>query len=404
MPENITETNAQEPVKATSGGTKALKCFNAFLLIVILAALAVFGYVMLVRPDMVMAIPSVQKILNHNVAAIEQQHSKTLQHVAALEQRLNEAQQKANMLAHEKEILERVSITPTFHKDSIKPKQLIKPASIEETQSQEVIDAPINSDAVLTAPQPVEGMVEASYKASDAYALVQETAEDMRPLDMERDILTEGLSDVSDRTAMLEKELYQLREELKANAVEHNTSRLIVAAVKLRDAVHGAHPFEKELEAFKTLYDQENKELERHIRTLDEYAVFGVLSIHEVTQRFHSMADQVVSNARKAKVEPSLSDRIAIQLSQIVSIRKIQVDPDGKSTEDILAKATQKIKEHDIEGALEHLNTLEKIDKSVAAQWITQAQAMLRVRQASVAIFEYVIRLPKDELVAITPS
>lgn len=173
---------------------------------------------------------------------------------------------------------------------------------------------------------------------------------------------------------------------------QNNLIKLILASVKLRDAVNSSKGFESELKELK-FFAHDNEDLLQNIAVLEKYVRKGVLSSEDLLKSFDKTASEVISIANKSKKSGTFSDKVMARFGSVVQVRKVNADAQSMRVDDIIARTQNYLLQSDIKNAVSELANLDFDAKNAAANWLEDARAYLDCKAASEEIFFYVSQL-----------
>jgi hypothetical protein len=173
---------------------------------------------------------------------------------------------------------------------------------------------------------------------------------------------------------------------------QNNLIKLILAAVKLRDAVNSSNSFEQELKELK-FFAQDKESLLPKITVLEKHAQKGVLSPENLLKDFDKMANEVINTVNKSKETGAFSDKVMFKLYSVVQVRKINADAESMSVDDIVARAYKNLQQSNIKNAINDLEDLDEDAQNVVRNWLENAHAYVDCKEASEEIFFYVSQL-----------
>ncbi|MGM0422706.1 MAG: mitofilin family membrane protein [Pseudomonadota bacterium] len=160
---------------------------------------------------------------------------------------------------------------------------------------------------------------------------------------------------------------------------------MLLTLNKLRGTVgKDAAPFSEDLALLQKL-GGDDPETQAAIERLTPYARSGVLSQERLQGEFKGLAGEIVM-AKLRGEDASVQERALARLDDLMTIRK--TDPEGQSTDAVVARAQKMLDEGNVEGALEELQTLEGEPAKVAEPWMQHARTRVAADQASTDLSE----------------
>lgn len=210
---------------------------------------------------------------------------------------------------------------------------------------------------------------------------------------------TQSLQELSDRLARLEstggkaadinKRLDAL-EKLETKAAT-GAQATVIAVSQVREAARGAAPFNKELEALKTVAGTD-EQIAKLVASLSPYASRGVAKVATLQDRFPGVAARV-ARASRTRGGSGWFDQTLDRLSSLVSLRRIDQSTDPASPDAILAAAEAELKDGDLIEAVQALEALQGAPREAAEPWLKDARARIAVEQAVAALHVYAVSL-----------
>ena len=145
---------------------------------------------------------------------------------------------------------------------------------------------------------------------------------------------------------------------------------LALALANLSRAIEGAGPFKTELETVSSFLPKEDVPSE-----LDDAAVNGVPTRAALKARFEPLIEKIFDAARR-EGDSSIWDRFLANAASLVTVRRTG-EISGDSTEAIVARMEEKLKEGDLAGAVAQGEALKGAAAEAAAPWMSEAQKRL---------------------------
>ena len=159
----------------------------------------------------------------------------------------------------------------------------------------------------------------------------------------------------------------------------------------MRDAVKESRKFDRELEELRN-YSLGDNYIKNQIAILEKSAKYGIQDISSLNQEFSTVSEKILKNHRKEKPTKSLLDKVALNFSSVIHIRKVSGDEDSKKPEDLMALAGSYITSGNVESAINELNKLSSDDNAALSNWLEKATNYVKSHDASDAIFKYATR------------
>ena len=220
---------------------------------------------------------------------------------------------------------------------------------------------------------------------------VENTEEKDSPILAGENAIVAGLSEISDRTVLLEEKVYQLSQLLEKTSAKEKQTELVLAVVRLKEVVMDHKPFAHELAQVKQLIEPSDAQAMQYVAALEPFAEQGIVSFKQLEEEFQQVATKISLILRGQKENPNLTDQFLLKLPQFIQVRKIEADHNSITDEDILARTHQHIEQHDIEAAVSELSTLYGKQGFIAQQWLDKAKAYTVVKHTVSDMFSYFI-------------
>ena len=196
-----------------------------------------------------------------------------------------------------------------------------------------------------------------------------------RALDLRLASLAPDVQKMEDRVARLEEE----KDDPDAAA----RAALGLALANLARAAESAGSFETELDTVRTFLPGETA-----LAGLAKAASGGVPTRAALEARFPALAEDIFDAARRADADGWWS-RFVANAKSLVTIRKTG-EISGDTIEAKVARMEERLKVHDLEGAVKEAETLEGPAAEAAASWLDDARARLEtdrlVRELSASV------------------
>ena len=181
-------------------------------------------------------------------------------------------------------------------------------------------------------------------------------------LNAQLDKLTPQLQQMETRIAALEK---------KADDPDAaQRAALALALANLSRAIEGAGPFKTELETVGSFLP--NEEIPS---ALQDAAATGVPTRAALKDRFEPLIERIFDAERRAG-DTTIWDRFAANAASLITVRRTG-EISGDSTEAIVARMEEKLKEGDLAGAVAQGGALKGAAADAASSWMQDAQKRL---------------------------
>lgn len=206
---------------------------------------------------------------------------------------------------------------------------------------------------------------------------------------LEKETISAGLTEISERTVALEEEIYKLNHEVKNATSNDNFSTLILAIINLIEATKTGQPYKEELGII-TLNIPEDSNLDDDIQTLKLHQTASIPTVQTLQANFNNVIDKILHAERQSKPNPSFMDKASLMFSDVISIRKIGSDALSNETEDILARTETFLNQYNIKASIEEIKKLSDKTAPLAKNWVSDAEKHIAVKEASEKIFDYI--------------
>jgi len=203
--------------------------------------------------------------------------------------------------------------------------------------------------------------------------------------------LTDNINDIGDRTAELEEKIYKVTEELAQSKENHKDNSLVIAAVKLRDAVKNENKFSEELDTINSIAESDSELIEL-VAKIEPHAEYGVDSIESLKEKFDQAAEEITKLELRSKTDPNIMDKALMRISSLVKVKKIEADSKSGSTEDILARIYQKLLDDNLSAAIDETAKLEGQASVIIQDWVAKAKATRNSMQTAENIFRHITK------------
>lgn len=169
-------------------------------------------------------------------------------------------------------------------------------------------------------------------------------------------------------------------------------SRLIIAALGLRDAVKKSKDYDSEIESLR-ISSKSDDYIEKQISIITKNSKQGIPTLASLQQEFSAISAKMLQQSLLKKQNKSTLDKIALKLSGIVHIRKVDADENSKENEDILARANKAVESGNIQSAIDEVSKLPQSDVETLNNWIRKSKDYISSIAASEEILKYAIRI-----------
>jgi hypothetical protein len=146
-----------------------------------------------------------------------------------------------------------------------------------------------------------------------------------------------------------------------------------LAAASLTDAADSSRPFGEELTALAPVLPSSSD-----VQALAAYARTGAPTVAGLAQAWPDVAARAALAARARTEGGGVIDRIAQALASVMTIRRID-RLEGKDADAVLARASGRIDDGDLDGALAELEALPPAAREATAAWRARAQRRLEI-------------------------
>ena len=167
--------------------------------------------------------------------------------------------------------------------------------------------------------------------------------------------------------AAIEKTLEAPRQDIKVAQA--------LAAASLKAAIDRGGPFMAELEAYASV-DGDSPAIAQ-LRTL---AASGVPSRATLLSRFPSVANAMIASGDSGSESDGLFDHLLSSATSLVQVRPVG-EVAGDSVEAIVARMETRLKNGDLQGALNEWNTLPQTAKDASKSYVNDLQARIEAEK-----------------------
>jgi hypothetical protein len=220
------------------------------------------------------------------------------------------------------------------------------------------------------------GVIEAQAASREA----GEAAE-MRKIQQELTRLTTVAADLADRLAAQEQ-------RLRAEKTQPTDAILLVALLRIREAVEQTRPFAAELSAF-TALAHDRPDLLAASEPLAEVARDGVAGRLALTKRLAELAGRI-TNATALPPEADWESQALARLRSLVTIRRIEGMPQSEP-EAVVRAAEAALGIGDLGDAVAQLDRLAGANAEAAVPWLRMARPRLAVEAALTHLQELLV-------------
>ena len=218
-----------------------------------------------------------------------------------------------------------------------------------------------DTSALRTTVDSLKGDLEARFKAT------------AKPADV-----TSAVEPVATRIAGLEKNLASVvRSEQDRNATAGNIL-LSIELGNLKRAIDRGGRYASELSAVKKVGGEK-----LNLAVLESAQTAGVPSLAALTTEFRSLAYKML-DAEADPDQGSVMERLMASAKSVVRVRKVAHNPDDKSTEAVIGRMEDSLKEGRLGDLLDEAKTLGDKPRVVAASWLKKIEARAAIEQALV--------------------
>jgi hypothetical protein len=220
------------------------------------------------------------------------------------------------------------------------------------------------------------GVVEAQAASREA----GEAAE-MRKVQQELTRLTTIAADLGDRLAAQEQ-------RLRVEKTQPTDAILLVALLRIREAVEQARPFAAELSAFAALA-HDRPDLLAATAPLAEVARDGVVGRLTLAKRLAELAGHI-ANATALPPEANWESQVLARLRSLVTIRRIEGAPQSEP-EAVVRAAEGALGRGDLGDAVAQLDRLAGANAEAAGPWLRMARPRVAVEAALTNLQELLV-------------
>jgi hypothetical protein len=246
-----------------------------------------------------------------------------------------------------------------------------------------------NLSSLESSLETIEGVTLATTEAKKTFQKPNEPIEDNSEI-------VAGLSEINDRTVMLEEKLYQLDQAVQQTQAKEQRSNSVLAVVQLKEAALSNKSFLHELAHLKEVLAQDNDPVaQQYIETLEPFAEAGIETFSALEKGFEATSTQITMLLRGQKDSPTFADELLLRLPKFIQVRKIEADHNSITDEDILARAYQFMEQKNLEDAVSEISTLYGKQGYIAQGWLDRANAYITVKRSLAALLTHLTSAPQ---------
>lgn len=146
-----------------------------------------------------------------------------------------------------------------------------------------------------------------------------------------------------------------------------------LAAAALTDAADTSHAFDQDLAALAPVLPSS-----ADVQALSAYARTGAPTVSGLAREWPDVAARAALAARARTEGGRWIDRIAQAIASVMTVRRID-SVEGKGTDAILARATRRVDDGDLSGALAELDALPPAAREATAAWRVRAERRIDI-------------------------
>lgn len=170
-------------------------------------------------------------------------------------------------------------------------------------------------------------------------------------------------------------------------ADDMKAAAMLLALTQLRASLNRQNvPFEDDLAVMMGLVSKDDVELRASLQRLSPYAKEGILSPEGLSNEFRGLAGDVVAASLKGE-DVSLMDKAKARMNELLAIEKDGQLMTGTQTQATLNSAQRKLDDGQVSSAIDILKTgLDAQELAPLRPWMDKAQALLTAQNAKQAI------------------
>jgi len=208
---------------------------------------------------------------------------------------------------------------------------------------------------------------------------------DLQSLNAESARISSSVSEMSHRIDELEES------EATALKVGGEVRESLLAAGRLREALHSAAPFSAELQALRAAAP-EDPGLAEVTGQLAPRADSGIPTLATLRERFDAVARDVAATELRMEGDGWVSGMVN-RLSSLVSVRRTDFPEDDQSVDAILSRAEDALNTGDLMAAVQQMEALQGDAATAAARWLDDARARVTAERAMAMLHVYAVSL-----------
>lgn len=201
-------------------------------------------------------------------------------------------------------------------------------------------------------------------------------------------------SELSQKNAEIELELNELQKKLVQNKMRSAYHRsLLVASIDLKNAVESQQSFNKELTIIhKIAMKSGDPILNKEIATLAPFSPEAIKTPEQLKTSFPEISDAINNAEKESNSDGSLLDKAKLNLSGIISIRKVDAEEGNDDVANTIARTHKYLSEGQLSAALDEMRKLPIKSQKITKKWMNDLENYLKTTQTTKKIFDYVAR------------
>lgn len=196
-----------------------------------------------------------------------------------------------------------------------------------------------------------------------------------RPADV-----TSAVSAIADKVSGLEGNLASVVKSEQDRKADAERILISLELANLKRAIDGGHGYASELAAVRKAAGSRFD-----LSSLDRYQTTGLPSLADLEREFHTLAYAIIE-ADSAPTEGGVVDKLLAGAKSVVRVRKVDLSPDDKSAEAVVARMEMALKDGRLGDALAQSKDIPPKAIGRASEWLSKAEARQAVDRAIAAL------------------
>jgi len=165
---------------------------------------------------------------------------------------------------------------------------------------------------------------------------------------------------------------------------------MLIAFSQMRDSLNREESFEDDLVLLQKMAGEDNPELQAALIRLAPHANGGVLSSEGLSKEFKGLAGDIIVSSIKGE-DVSVKEKAKARLNELFQVKKDGELITGTDTQAKVARAQTLLDQGDIQAAIKELETLDGEAAQTAEPFIEQAEARLLAEQVQTMLRQTIL-------------